>query len=114
MSKNRVKATLKQKKAVDNIISGEFKSVAAAMKDAGYSPVSASHPAHALMNSRGVEVYLAKLDEKSQKLWGLKLPEKVMDTYLEGLEATKVVKVGKQTEERPDWLARKSFADKFS
>ena len=76
MSKNRVKATLKQKKAVDNIISGEFKSVAAAMKDAG-SPVSASHPAHALMNSRGVEVYLAKLDEKSRNSGGSNFPKKL-------------------------------------
>lgn len=114
MSKNRVRATLKQKKAVDNIVSGQFKSIAAAMKDAGYSAVSASHPAHALMDRRGVEVYLEKLDEISQRRFNLSLRDKVMETYMDGLDATKIARIGKQTLERPDWAVRKSFADKFS
>ena len=114
MPKNRVRVTLKQKQAVDNIISGQFKSVATAMRDAGYSAVSATHPAHALMNRRGVEAYLAKLDELSQRKFNLSLPDKVMETYMDGLDATKVVRICKQTEERPDWLVRKAFADKFS
>ncbi len=114
MAKNRVRATPKQMKAVDNIVSGRFRSTAAAMRDAGYSSVSATHPAHVLMNSRGVEAYLTMLDEKSQRKYNLNLGDKIMEGYLEGLEATKPLKLGQRVVEIPDWMTRKQFLDRFA
>lgn len=108
--KNKVKPTLKQKAAVDNIVTGKFKSVGAAMRDAGYSAKSSKKPRHALINRRGVEVYLNKLDKMAQKRFSLCLRDKVMETYLDGLDAVKPY--GKK--EYPDHMARKAFADRFS
>ena len=112
MAKRKVKPTEMQKKAVDNIISGKFKTIKASMTDAGYSDVSAEQPSRALAETRGVEIYLASLSAKAKKRWDSSLEDKVMDTYMDGLDATKLF--GKDGIEHPDWMARKSFADRFS
>jgi len=52
--KRNVKTTPMQKKAVDNLIEGKFKTKKAAMLDANYSLASATQPQHALFERRGV------------------------------------------------------------
>ena len=108
----KVKPTPKQQIAVDNIVSGKFKSVKGAMVDAGYSEESAKNPGVKLLHSRGVEEYLKSLSIKCRQRFKMGLRDKVMEVYLDGLEATKLY--GKDALERPDHLARKAFADKFA
>lgn len=108
----KVKTTDLQRQAIDNVISGKYKHVAPAMRDAGYSKESSLTPRHALFERKGVQVYLRKLDKKSQKRFAMSLPEKVMDVYLDGLEATKLS--GKKAIEHPDHPTRMSAADRFA
>jgi len=112
--KYKVKTTAKQKQAVDNVLGGKFKNLNSALQDAGYSKSSSMSAQRNVFMRRGVEVYLAQLDKKAQRRFGLNLKEKVMETYLDGLDATKWVRKGKRSIEHPDFLARKQFADKFS
>lgn len=109
---NRVKPTLKQVSAVNNILSGEFKSYASAMREAGYSKKSSFNPRHTLGNRRGVQAYLNSLSEAAKRRWGVSLPVKVMMVYLDGLEANKLV--GREAVEWPDWMIRLAFAEKLS
>lgn len=103
------KPTLKQKKAVDNILSGEFRSVAAAMRDAGYSEKSSFNPKHTLANRSGVQEYVESLSRIARKRWDMSLPDKVMETYLDGLEATKLYT--RKAIEHPDYVTRLAFAN---
>lgn len=112
--KFKVKTTAKQKQAVDNIVSGKFKSVAAAVRDAGYSDKVAKSASQNVLPARGIEVYLELLDKKAQRQFNLCLKDKVMEVYLDGLDATKRVRVGKRSFMDVDHLARKAFADRFS
>ena len=98
-----------QKRAVDNVLSGNFKSVASAMREAGYSETTSHRPAEKLARSKGVQAYLEQLGGKAIQKFGMSLEDKVAETYLEGLTATKLY--GKNAIEHPDWTARKSFAD---
>lgn len=101
-----------QKRAVENILSGRFKSRAAAMRDAGYSKTTSHRPTEKLARSKGVQAYLEQLGGEAMKRWNMSIQDKVMSTYLDGLEATKLV--GKNAVEHPDYIARKMFADSFA
>ena len=107
----KVKATEKQKRAVNNIISGNFKSRAEAMEEAGYSKTTSGRPGEKLFKSKGVEAYIKSLDVTAQQKWGLNLPDKVALTFLDGLESTRITGNGIEV---PDWLARLNYADRLS
>ena len=104
--------TAKQKMAVDAIISGKAKSKMGAMRIAGYSKSSTNDAVTRLFNGGGIKKYLAELDRKSREKFGLTIQDKVMETYLNGLDATKLY--GKKAKEHPDHLARIAYADRFS
>jgi len=108
----RVKATEKQKRAVNNIISGRFNSRAEAMREAGYAKTTSYRLTEKLLESKGVEAYIKSLDVTAQKKWGLSLPMKTMLVYLSGLDATKFY--GKDGVEHPDFAVRLKFADRFA
>lgn len=107
---NRVKPTEKQIKAVNGVLSG--KNPSQAMTEAGYSPKTSSHAKQNFFQSRGVIQYLTKMNEESLKKFNMNLEDKVIDVYLNGLDATKLH--GRNAIEHPDWLARKAFADKLA
>ena len=110
--------TVMQKTAVNNVLSGDFKrkdgmpDVPAAMRGAGYSKETSTSTKKNLFKCFGVQLYLKRLDDTAKKRWKVSLPDKVMQTYMEGLDATKLY--GKDAIEHPDWANRKAFADKFS
>ena len=100
----------RQKRVVDNMLSGDYPSKAKAIKAAGYSDAMAHKPAR-VINSSGVQKYVKKLDKKSRELFGVSIGDKIVEVYTEGMGATKLF--GKNAIEHPDWLARKAFADKI-
>lgn len=104
--------TKRQKKGVDNILSGKFDHFAPALRDAGYAEATAIEPKKNFLQSQGVKVYLKTLSKVAKKRWNLSLPDKVAMTYLNGLEATKLY--GKEGTEHPDYSVRKSYADRFA
>lgn len=112
ISPNPPEPTKRQVRAVNNIISGEYKTKADALRAAGYSEKSATHQSATLFKNKGIQTYLRKLNRQSRAKFGVALPDKVAMTYLEGLEATKLF--GKDAVEHPDWQARKQFADSFA
>jgi len=101
----------RQKKSVDNILSGKFKDKGSAMRAAGYAKYSASHPNKNLAQRKGVATYLKTLGKVAKKRYNMNLRDKVMMTYLDGLDANK--HVGKKAIEVPDHTTRKQFADQF-
>ena len=101
-----------QKRAVDNVLSGNFKSVAEAMRDAGYSGTTSHRPSEKLVKSKGVQAYLEQLGDKAIQKFGMTLEEKVAEVYLDGLSAEKPY--GKDAQLFPDHITRLSFASKFS
>ena len=107
--------TPKQKLAVDNILSGRFKTKTAALQDAGYSDRVSRRPAETLGRARGVQIYLKTLDERSRKKFTMDIREKMMDVYFEGISATKLVRGSRSRyKEWPDWMARKAFVDRLA
>ena len=107
---NRVKPTKRQVAAINGIMEG--KSARRAMMDAGYSTKTSGNPKTKLLELRGVQAYISKFDEVSRKKYKMGLGDKLIDTYLDGLEATK--SPDKSGNEHPDWTARSAFADKLS
>lgn len=108
-----IEPTKKQRTVIDSYLKGL--PWTEALRVAGYNESSALHYSKKeFLNGKGVQRYISLMGAKAEQRFGESLPDKVMDVYLEGLEATKAVKVGQQTKEVPDWSARKSFADKFS
>lgn len=101
-----------QKRAVDNILSGDYASASKAMVAAGYSPTSSKDPRYLLFERSGVKAYLAELEQKSKKKYGMSMAEKTIDVYMGGLEATKLY--GKDALEHPDYAVRKAYADKLT
>lgn len=101
-----------QKRAIDNIVSGRFRSNAAAMRDAGYSRTTSLRALEKLGRSKGVEVYLKSLGAEALRRWNMSIQEKVIEVYLDGLDATRLV--GRKNIEYPDWKVRLATADKFS
>lgn len=112
MKSYKVKPTEKQIQTVDNIVSGKFKKLAPAMRDGGYSQSSSLSSQNAFLKRRGVELYLKTLSKLCKRRFNLSLQDKVMTTYLDGLEATKLF--GKDAIEHPDHLTRMSAADRFA
>jgi len=110
--KYKVKVTEKQRRAVDNIVTGKFKTAPPAMRDAGYTLESSKEPDKNLFSRRGVELYLKTLSKVCKNRFNLSLQDKVMTTYLDGLEATKLY--GKNAIEHPDTMARIASADRFA
>lgn len=106
------KPTKKQREAVNNVLSGEYKSIAKAMRAAGYSEKSSYNPKHTLANRKGVQNYIGSLSDSAQKRWNMSLDEKVMDVYLDGLDATKLH--GKKGVEYPDYKMRLEYANKVA
>ena len=103
----------KHEKLVDNLISGQFKTKEAAAVSAGYTRKSVeAGVASRVLKTHAVDVYLKKLDKISRTKFRVGLQDKVMNTYMEGLDATRLF--GKEGIEHPDWQARKSFADSFA
>lgn len=113
MKKQRkVKTTDKQRQAIDNIITGKHDKLAPAMRDAGYGKGASRNPGRNLLDRRGVQIYLQKLDKIAQERWNKALPDKVMEVYLDGLSATKLV--GKESVEHSDHPTRMNAADRFA
>lgn len=94
--------THKQKVAVDNIMSGKFKSNKQALVSAG---VRTSVPA--FLQQQGVQTYIAGFEKKALVKFGVCLDDKLMDVYLDGLDAKTVGKFGGDV----DHKTRKEFAD---
>ena len=113
MSKGRVAygPTLMQKKAVDGIIN-EGKSAYRAMVDAGYSKSVADKPKPRLAERDGVKIYLQTLEQKALKRFKMSLKDKVMETFLNGIDANKYYE--RTGVEYPDHKTRGEFADRFA
>lgn len=107
------KPTQLQKRAIDNIVSGRFKSIAEAMREAGYSANTSHRPREKLAMSKGVQAYIESLSKVAKKRWNMSIEQKVALVFLEGLEATKLV--GRNAEKvHPDFAVRKIYADSFA
>jgi hypothetical protein len=101
----------KQKLMVDLKLSGRAETITDAARQAGYRD-SSLHNVHILTQSVGVRTYLATIDKKSRKRFGMTLPDKVMNTYFEALDATKLY--GKNAVEHPDHKVRIEAADRYA
>ena len=106
--KYKVKTTPLQKKGVDNIMSGNYKSKKDAIKAAGMSDTTAHNP-QLFVKQKGVQAYLKTFEQKAVVKFGMSLDEKIMDVYLDGLDADKPL--GKHGEVIQDHKMRKEFAD---
>ena len=111
MSTKKVKPTVMQKRAVDNVMSGKFKSKKKAIIAAGYSEQTAINPAQNVFGSRGVEEYLKNFEDKALIKFGMTIDSKLQDVYLEGLDADKPW--GKN-DIIPDFEARLKYADRIA
>lgn len=87
---NDVTPTDKQVRAVNAVIAGET-NLGKAMTDAGYSEQTSHNPKQNFVASRGVQVYLETLDEKSKQKFSMSVVDKAMEVYLDALEAKKYV-----------------------
>jgi|SRR3990167_501372 len=108
----KTKPSSLQKRAVDNVLSGNFKSVAEAMREAGYSGTTSYRPSEKLAKSKGVQAYLKQLGDKAIQKFGMSLEDRVLEVYLEGLDAQKPY--GKNAELFPDHMTRLQFANSFA
>ena len=106
------KPTPLQRRAVDNILSRQFKSTAEAMRAAGYSTSTSFHALEKLGRSKGIQAYLKLLGADALKRWGLTIEEKVAHVYLDGLDADRPSR--RKDIKYPDWKARLASADKIS
>jgi hypothetical protein len=103
--------TAKNKLAVDLLISGQAKSKKDAIRKAGYSQGSVGD-ASRIFKQVGIVKYLQTLDTKAKEKFGLSIQDKVMSTYFEALDATKLY--GKEAVEHPDFGIRIASADRFT
>ena len=100
--------TIKQKRAIDNIASGKFDSPRQAMIEAGYTPNGAIP--NQLMKSTTVQDYINAFEYKAKLKFRMGLDDKLMEVYLEGLDAKTTGKFGGEK----DHKTRKEFADTIS
>lgn len=96
--------TQKQKRAVDNILSGKFENNRQALKSAGYSN---NIPVSTVLQSDGVKNYVAGFEKKALVKFGMSLDDKLMDVYLDGLTA-------ETPKGDKDFRIRKDYADTVS
>jgi len=106
----KIVTTKLQKKAVDNILSGKFKSKNKAMQSAGYSKMASRIPKTHLAEGAGTKKYLSLIKKQSEKRYGKPLSQKVSEVYVDGLEATTSGKFG----DNPDFKTRLAYADRLS
>ena len=97
-----------QKKAVDNIMSGKYKSKRKAMRAAGYSDSTSNTP-KVFLKEKGVQLYLKRFEQKAVVRFGMSLDDKIQEVYLDGLDADKPL--GKHGDVMQDHKMRKEFAD---
>ena len=91
--------TIKQKKALSNLVENGG-NVSKAMRDAHYSVETAKTPSK-LTESKGFQELLEK--QLSNKL--------LTRVHKEGLKATKVTRIGKNTHEDPDYATRHKYLE---
>lgn len=112
MSKRKTKPTPMQKKAIDNVMSGKFKTKKEALLDAGYSESTAdTKSVGRIVRSAGGQAYLEQFSEKAKARYGMTIESKLQDVYLDGLEADRPW--GKN-DIMPDYKVRKDYADKIA
>lgn len=100
-----------QKKALDNIMSGNFKTRKEALLDAGYSESVAETKGHRIIQSAGGQDYLKDFSTKALMKFDMTIESKLQDVYLEGLDAERPWgKLGTL----PDYKVRKDYADKIA
>ena len=107
--KTAITPTPFQKKVVDNVLSGKYKSKYKALRAAGASKYTARQPGHYFKNSKGIQLYLERLEKRTKERYGMTLRDKTVDVLTEGLDATKQTKEG----EHPDYQVRKQYVDKL-
>ena len=100
----------RQKGAVDNIISGRFPSKKAALLAAGYGE-SVARAAKDVLEQKGTLAYIARLNKRAKDKLGMEIDDKLVDTYVNALDATKLY--GRKGIEHPDHTTRLSAADKI-
>lgn len=98
--------TPKQKKAVDNLLSGEFKSKSAALRHAGYADATA-RATGSFLKQDGVQKYLKQLDKKAKEVLNTTVDDKIATIYIEGLDAKKRTRDG---DDVTDHKMRREFA----
>ena len=108
-SVRNVEPTVRQVKAINGILEG--KSGRQAMIKAGYDEGVAGKPTKKLMGSKGVRVYLERLDKKAFNRFKMSLKDKVLEVGLDGLEANKLM--DKLGIEYADHDTRGKFMDRF-
>jgi len=82
--------TPRQKKVVDNLLSGKFKTQKDALKDAGYAMKDVDTVGTwFLRESKGVKNYLLELGKKVQEMYGIPIDTKIVEVLADGLRATK-------------------------
>ena len=106
--KKKVKATNRQKTAIDNLMSGQYKTEKAALMAAGFSEQSAAKGKSMILQTRGAEEYLKNFEAKALVKFGMTIHSKLQDVYLEGLDADRPW--GKN-DVIPDYKIRKNYAD---
>ena len=109
MSRRVKTPTIRQKKALDNILSGEYTSDRKAMIAAGYKK-SRNNTTDTLMNTQGAQIYLREFEGKALKRFGATLDSKSQDIYLDAMEATK----GTGDKKEIDHKMRKDTVDTIS
>ncbi len=109
--KGSSKPTAKNKLAVDLLISGNAKGKEDALRKAGYTEGSVTNASH-IFKQVGVLNYLKSLDQASREKFGKSIQDKVMGTYFDALDATKLY--GKEAIEHPDYRVRIESADRFT
>ena len=115
MSNNKkeynVKPSPRQIQAVDNWVSGKYKSKKAAIIDAGYDELTANR-GDDVFKRKGAQIYIKTLSVMAKRRFNMPIANKIMGVYLDGLDATKLY--GKDAVEHPDHRTRKEFADRLS
>lgn len=106
--KKKVKPTNMQKVAIDNLMSGQYKTDKAAIMAAGFTEQSAAKGKSMILQTRGAEEYLKNFEAKALIKFGMTIHSKLQDVYLEGLDADKPW--GKN-DIIPDYDIRKKYAD---
>jgi len=105
------RATAKQIRGVQNILSGKYKTKAKALRDAGYSDSMALDP-DKFMATKGVQAIIERIDEVSVDRYQMPIQSKLVEVWLKGLEAVKPY--GKDANLYPDYPTRLKYAEALS
>jgi len=109
--KYTIEPTRKQALAIKQFLV-EGKNWTQALRIAGYSESTAKHYSKKeFLKSCGAQKFYCYMDNKAMKEFGMPLPEKIMELYLEGTQATKT---GADGIEHPDWNVRYEYLLQFA